>query len=236
VALLRSVVIVALLGCTPHVPAPTVPASLLPVEQRMTEFMQLRAVAEENVWATRCTHKVGCSDELEDKALYLANGTRVDEPEQLLPFVAETSDAARAARNAAHARSRAKTWFAVAVGALVGSVAVAAKTGDATLGFALGLPGVLVPAALTWHHTAVSIEQAVVAHDRYNEGLAARLSLCINRLIVAPCESQPISHSTPTTSTPRHLASTSPVTPSRTSETTTPSQRATALAANRVGM
>jgi hypothetical protein len=182
-------VIAALSGCTPHPsPVSTVPTHLLPADHRIREFMQLRAIAEENVWNTRCTHNVGCSDELEDKALFLANGTRVEDPEQLLAFVAEDSESARAARHAAHARSRAKTWFAVAVGALVGSVAVAAKTQNATLGFALGLPGILLPAALVWKNTSVAIEQANIAHDHYNEGLAARLQLCIRGIYVAPCE------------------------------------------------
>src|SRR5215475_6072593 len=70
----------------PHVTLPMVPPDLAP-EQRVQMFTELRATKE---LTTTTTCRRGCSTTVE-KTLYLANGTEIYYPEDLLPVVASDS-------------------------------------------------------------------------------------------------------------------------------------------------
>lgn len=180
----------------PHVTLPTIPPDLT-VEQRVQVFNDLHATGEKTVTTTNCNGMGGCSTNV-DKTLYLANGTHVYHPEDLLPVVGPESATALAVRDVHEARRKARVYSWVSIASAVGFIGLVVFSfrGDSP-GFStptkLGLlatgGGVLVGGFGAWWQTRQAVEHWGEANERYNEGLAQRLNVCTNGLAVVPCES-----------------------------------------------
>ena len=179
----------------PHVTLPTVPLDLLP-EQRVQMFYQLYATRENTVTTTTCQSGGGCSTNV-DKTLYLANGTQVYDPEDLVPVVSPDSATARAVHNVHEERRKVRTYGMLAMACMAGSFFFLFKGDD--LGSSalvkVGLPvtfgGALISAVLGRHHFRAATAYWSEANESYNAGLAQRLRVCTNGLAIAPCESAP---------------------------------------------
>ena len=194
--MLIAIAIAMVSACSrPHVTLPTVPPDLLP-EQRVQMFNQLYATRENTVITTSCQAGGGCSTNV-DKTLYLANGTQVYHPEDLLPVVGPDSATARAVHNMHEERRKVRTYGLLTMACMAGSFFFLFK-GDELGSSALvkvGLPatfgGALLSAFLGRHHFRAATAYWSEANESYNAGLAQRLRVCTSGFAIAPCESAP---------------------------------------------
>jgi hypothetical protein len=200
------IVVIALVSaCSkPHVMLPAVTPDMTP-EQRVQMFKELYATGEDTMTTTTCGGGGGCSTNVE-KTLYLANGTQVYHPEDLLPVVGSDSITARGVRNVHEQRRKALIYGGISLASVVGFVAIAftklqpGETSFSTpekLGLLVTLGGLLVGGFGAWYHNRQATESWGEANTNYNAGLAQRLGVCTSGFAVVPCES-----ATPGTSAP----------------------------------
>lgn len=157
------------------------PAPAAPVAERAAAYERLRprAVAD---------------------PLVLADGTTVRYAEDVLPVVAPDGAAAAHARRAARARRgwRRSIYAAIGVAAagMVLVVAGAENRGTSDLpergptfgpGVALFIAGGAVAGVGTWYFGAREREARRAAFAAYDEGLRARLALCVEGLAIVAC-------------------------------------------------
>lgn len=186
-------VLVAATACTrPHVNLSLPPN--LPPEQRVATYNQLRGAYEETEIVTSCGRN-GCSSS-EHRSVRLANGTQVHHPEDLLPLVQPGSATAR------HVQARDSAAHRGRMAGLVAAAAILAGTGlmfssagsDDGMGFRekLGI-GIIVLGGLggggaVYYFRGRELEATSRAYDSFSADLAERLQVCVNGLMVAPCE------------------------------------------------
>jgi hypothetical protein len=189
---MRVAVIVCLAACAePHVtlkaPAPTIGP-----DERVAMFKALERADEETLRVSR-NHGPW---ELEGARLVLADGTKVELPEDLLPVVAPESDTARAARASAATGHRANTWMYIGFGALAASLATigAVELGGADIGvsddwlFVGAAVATGIPFFAARHERHEEMQLRVQAFSTYTRDLGLRLDVCAHGLEVIACE------------------------------------------------
>jgi hypothetical protein len=97
----------------PHVNFAQLPPNL-PPEHRVTTFNQLRGAAEQVEVQTTCrSGGGGCSTSVH-RSMFLANGTHVNHPEDVLPLVDPASATAKHARAHQASARRSTAWGSAA--------------------------------------------------------------------------------------------------------------------------
>jgi hypothetical protein len=205
----RWIAVVALVcACSkPHVMLPAVSPNMTP-EQRVQMFDELHAIGENTTTTTSCGVGAGaaCSTKIE-KTLYLANGTRVYHPEDLLPVVGLDSITARAIRNVHKHRRKALGYTGISFASMAGLLAMATRViiGESESYFStpekIGLvvigSGLVVGMFGASYHKRQAVKSWRDANENYNAGLAQRLGVCTSSFIVVPCESTTMPPSAP---------------------------------------
>ncbi|HXJ48159.1 MAG TPA: hypothetical protein VNF91_03235, partial [Candidatus Acidoferrum sp.] len=193
----------------PHVMLPAVTPNMTP-EQRVQMFQDLYATREHTRTTTICGGRGGCSTSVE-KTLYLANGTQIYHPEDLLPVVEPDSTTARAVRDVHVQRRKALAYGGLSLVSLVGFIAIgftkveAGGTSFSTaekVGLLATIGGLLVGGFGAWYHNNQAAESWGEANESYNASLAQRLDVCTSGFAVVPCESPPAPATPPTRAMP----------------------------------
>jgi len=182
----------------PHLVLPAVSPNMTP-EQRVQMFQELHARRELTTTTTMCMR--GCSTNVE-KTMYLANGTEVYYPEDLLPVVASDSITARAVRNVHQQRRRSLLYGGIALASAIGIFAIWVSVnnrfqdrGEIDLstfeerGLLVSGGGLLIGGFGTMYHQRQEVKYWGEANENYNTGLAQRLGVCTSGFAVVPCES-----------------------------------------------
>jgi hypothetical protein len=184
----------------PHVTLPAVSPNMT-AEQRVQMFNELHATGERTLTTTSCGGGGGCSTNVQ-KTLYLANGTQVHHPEDLLPVVGPESVTARAVGDVHKARRKALGYAGISLASAVGFITIAlisisgddlepgfGFSGPAKLGMLATGAGVVVGSIGAWYQKRRAAEHWGVANESYNVGLGERLAVCTSGFAVVPCES-----------------------------------------------
>jgi hypothetical protein len=175
---------------------PAVTPNMTP-EQRVQMFQELYATRESTKTTTTCGGGGGCSTSVE-KTLYLANGTQIYHPEDLLPVVEPGSITARAVRHVHVQRRKALAYKGIALVSVVGFFAIgfpkfeAGETSFSTpekVGLLAIIGGLLVGGFSAGYHDRQAAESWGEANESYNASLAQRLGGCTSGFAVVPCES-----------------------------------------------
>lgn len=193
------VVVLALVACNPqpHVQLGPLPPNLPPM-RRVQLFNDLHATFERTTETTSCSNRGGCSTSVQ-RTLYLANGTQVHHPEDILPVVAPDSAAARSVRTVQNAQSKRRIFTIIAVaGVIVGAISVKTAFDNEEVDFSggtkLGLIGgglaFLVGSIGGYYYYAEATDAHGEANVQYNDGLARALDVCVRGLDVVACEAQ----------------------------------------------
>lgn len=188
------VVVLVAVGCGQHVELRPLPPALAS-EQRLGAFQQLREGAKAEETITTCFSNGGCASHTRP-VLVLANGEEIREAEDVEPVVDPGSTAGIAVQKIHHRKRikhviQAATVLAVIVG---GYTLVKGferhdrdlDTAGAIIGVIGGLGGLF--AIVIANDSIAEAQRTVFAH--YDEGLAARLQLCVNGLALVPCENR----------------------------------------------
>jgi hypothetical protein len=194
---MRAALVVVLAACAePHVVLHGPSATTTPAE-RVAMFHALERTGMDTLEVSRNHGPY----ELAGAQVVLANGTRVELPEDLLPVVPEDSETARAARASADVGHRANTWMYIGVGALAASIVtlVAVESGSVNLDVSdeYLFPGAALVAGIPFYVSHVErteeMQLRVQAFSTYTRDLGLRLDVCAHGLEVVPCEApQPL--------------------------------------------
>src|SRR5262245_59942975 len=190
---MRAWALVVLVACTkPHVTLAPPRPDLTP-QQRVEMFNQLRGDSEETTVTTSCSGGGGCSTQVEH-TLYLAEGTPVYHPEDLLPVLPPDSESARAIREAHRLHDRQLQWALGGTASfLVGFIWFFARIGSEAstpelVGMGALALGGLVGAYGAYHFHFMSADEILHAHKTFSAGLAERLNVCVSGMLVVACE------------------------------------------------
>lgn len=186
---------VILAGCF-HVDVNAPPRSA-PVAARVAAYQQLRPTGElhtitTNQYGRRVDH---------DLQLVTAGGVTVKHADDLLPVLDENSAAARTARQSGVARDRKWTWMiGGSVVSLIGmglfstgmSMNLDDPAGDAgvgreRLGAGIMLGGAIAGAVGWYYYNHVEKSRRAATFANYDDGLRARLELCVDGLQLVDC-------------------------------------------------
>lgn len=197
---MRLAVIAVVAACAePHVmlhePAP----SITPAD-RVAMFKALEATNEETLQVSR-NHGPW---QLEGARIQLANGTKVELPEDLLPMVPADSDTARNARASADVGHRANTWMYISFGVLAASLAtvLSVETGSVNANipeeylFGGAALATAIPFLVTRHLRSEELDLRMQSFSTYTRDLGLRLDVCAHGLEVVACEA-PVAPSPP---------------------------------------
>ena len=189
---MRLVVVIALAGCGEthvalHEPAPNITPA-----DRVAMFKALEGTSEETLEVSR-NHGPW---QLEGARMKLANGTRIELPEDLLPVVAPQSDTARTARASLDAGRRANTWLYISFGVLAASIATVASVESGSVNvnvsdevlFAGAALATAIPFLVTRHLRAEELDLRLQTFSTYTRDLGLRLDVCAHGLEVVACE------------------------------------------------
>lgn len=163
------------------------PKPNMTADERVAMFEALAGKSEKTTWTTTCNG--GCSTTVE-KSLFLANGTEVHYPEDLLPVLPADGEAVEHIRANQDARSKAQIWT---IGAVISGVTgflifASSNTSDSHAVPFLLFGGAAVGAFGAWHYSSVATDEASLTFHAYSKALADRLAVCTNGLAVVACE------------------------------------------------
>jgi hypothetical protein len=192
------VVVLGLLGCAAQrVHVPPVPPDLTP-SQRIETFQQWRARDNIVDSSTRCHGLLhGCTTKTR-YTLVLARGVEVTEGDDLRPLLHPASPAGRAATSIVERRPHQQAWKWVAIGSVIvgcvlaGSAAVFEPDAKVPV---LGLVGAGVIGSggvggyLVYRYHTTQIRRASgKVFEGYDVSLAQRLGVCVQGMMLVPCE------------------------------------------------
>ncbi len=184
-----------LAGCF-HV-SPQAPPRDAPLEARIAAYQQLRPTGQVH---TITTNQYG-AEVGHDLDLVTASGMTVKHADDLIPVLDENSAAARTARKSGSARQNKWLWM---VGGMTVSTAgfglmwsgMNANFDDpdgmagenrANLGIGLGVAGAVAGAIGWYYYRHVEVSQRAATFANYDDGLRARLDLCVQGLQLVDC-------------------------------------------------
>lgn len=189
---MRRALLLALAACgethvTLHEPAPNITAA-----DRVAMFKALEGTSAETLEVSR-NHGPW---QLEGARMKLANGTKIELPEDLLPVVAPDSDTARAARASEDTGHRANTWLYISFGVLAASIATVASIESGSVNanisdeylFAGAALATAIPFLVTRHLRSEELDLRMQAFSTYTRDLGLRLDVCAHGLEVVACE------------------------------------------------
>ena len=175
-------------ACGPRHVILKAPSADAPAEERMKAYEEL---APSSVRVTRFISKYGTSESVD--SLRLADGRRVYYPEDLLPVVHPSSDAAgNILEIDDHARKARYTFWGGFAAIIAGSALMIVDLSNQKRGVpfyggaALGLGGVIAIPVSSFFSAQASQARSS-AFLNYDDGLRRRLDLCRNDEEVAPC-------------------------------------------------
>ncbi|HUQ04959.1 MAG TPA: hypothetical protein VM261_20795 [Kofleriaceae bacterium] len=187
--------VAALSGCF-HV-ALQAPPRDAPVEARVAAYQQLRQTGQLH---TITTNQYGAQVDHEVD-LVTASGMTVKHADDLIPVLDEHSAAARTARASGSARQ--KKWLWIVGGTVVSTVGFGmmwsgmnanfddpdgmAGQDRANLGIGLGIGGAVAGAIGWYYYRHVEVSQRAATFANYDDGLRARLDLCVQGLQLVDC-------------------------------------------------
>lgn len=199
---MRGCLLAVIAACAPHhVQLDPIPADLT-FGQRIEWFNKYAPAYVLRDLSIQCVQQnwgFNCRA-VEDRSLILSDGRQVVNPEDLLPLVAEDSEAARDARAARRARSLQRwTGLGGLTIAIAGSVIyyvsryddVERYEGNETgriAGITMIASGLLGAAVGAWFFHSRAEAHTRAAFEHYPAGLAARLRLCPVGFDLAACE------------------------------------------------
>jgi hypothetical protein len=159
-------------------------------------YEALHATAEQTTVTTTCGGRGGCSSNT-TRTLYLANGTQVHHPEDILPIVAADSAAARSVQASLRSRSTRRVYTVVALaGLLAAAIAIREAWSQdevefttGTKALAIGGAGAMLVGSIgSYYYNEKAADEHGDANTQYNEGLASRLKVCTRGFGVVACE------------------------------------------------
>lgn len=194
---MRAAVVLALAACGTHVQLPAPSPGITPAD-RVAMFKALERANQE-------VKQVSVNNgpwQLASSTLILANGTRVELADDLLPLVPPDSDTAKLARASATARHRAIELKAVAYGVAIVGMALLFSSinddanvaeNDHTQDYIFGGTAVaaVIPYLIGMHEQHEEIALRMQAFSTYTRDLGLRLDVCAHGLEVVACETVP---------------------------------------------
>jgi hypothetical protein len=216
---MRAALLVALTACGAHVQLPAPSPGITPAD-RVAMFKALERANQE-------VEQVSVNNgpwQLKSSTLILANGTRVEHADDLLPVVPPDSDTAKLARASATARHRSIELKAVAYGAAVVGMAVLVSSFNDDVDVAedhstqdyifIGTAiAAAVPYLIGLHEQHEEIALRMQAFSTYTRDLGVRLDVCAHGLEVVACETVPSAYppaNAPNAPSPYPAATTTP--------------------------
>lgn len=189
---MKYIALCAIAACAePHVtlrePSPTITPA-----ERVAMFKSLAQTGSETLQVSR-NHGPW---HVEGARMTLANGTKIELPEDVLPVVPADSDTARAARASAEAGHRGNTWMYVGFGVLAASIVTVASVESGAVHLTISDEYLFAGAALITavpflalrHERDQELQLRMQAFSTYTRDLGTRLDVCAHGLQVVPCE------------------------------------------------
>lgn len=144
----------------------------------------------------------GAVKSYENRSVYLADGTKIEDPVDLLSVLPRWSRATRHIHAVTEHRRKMGFWFVggglgLALGVALGLNMIDHNSDGsqdwsrAKFPLIGGLIAISVGTLVAFHYRQLSFEETSAAYATYNEGLADALDVCVDHLVVVPCELLP---------------------------------------------